>query len=194
VIFLADSLDSLFDQGLPKGRKVMFFLKTAYDCGSQGLVNRSITDKVLQQSGLAFHIGTDDPTMRRIASWLLTNHEERIQELVKRLWKRCGREDVKLIGLLFANTEGDAWAKMLSTINKGLPLDLVLEMAEEIKRSGRDVPSIEFLSSYNANKIQKQNAMLIASLDMKEEYVELVKNAPKGGEVFERIRKRSLDA
>ena len=194
VIFLVDDLDSLFDQGLPKGRKVMSFLKATYDCGAQGLVNRSITDKVLQQSGLAFHIGTDDPTMRRIASWLLTNHEERIQELVKRLWKRCGREDVKLIGLLFANTEGDAWAKMLSTINKGLPLDLVLEMAEEIKRSGREVPSIEFLSSYNANKIQMQNAMLIASLDMKDEFVELVSNAPKGGELFERIRKRSLDA
>jgi hypothetical protein len=158
------------------------------------LVNRSITDKVLQQSGLSFHIGTDDPTMRRIASWLLTNHEDRIDELVKRLWKRCGREDVKLIGLLFANTEGNAWAKMLNTINKGLPLDLILEMAEEIKRSGREVPGVEFLSSFNANKVQMQNAMLVASLDMKDEYVGLVSNAPKGGELFERIRMRALNA
>ena len=172
----------------------MSFLKSAYDCGAQGLVNRSITDKVLQQSGLSFHIGTDDPTMRRIASWLLTNHEDRIEELVKRLWKRCGREDVKLIGLLFANTEGDAWAKMLSTIDKGLPLDLLLEMAEEIKRSGRKVPGIDFLSSFDASKIQRQNAMLIASLDMKEEYIDLVRSAPEGGELFERIRMRSLDA
>ena len=172
---MVDGLDSLFDKGLPKGRKSMSFLKSAYDCGAQGLVNRSITDKVLQQSGLSFHIGTDDPTMRRIASWLLTNHEDRIEELVKRLWKRCGREDVKLIGLLFANTEGDAWAKMLSTINKGLPLDLILEMAEEIKRSGRKVPGIDFLSSFDASKIQRQNAMLIASLDMKEEYIDLVR-------------------
>ena len=191
---MVDDLDSLFDKGLPKGRKSMSFLKSAYDCGAQGLVNRSITDKVLQQSGLSFHIGTDDPTMRRIASWLLTNHEDRIEELVKRLWKRCGREDVKLIGLLFANTEGNAWAKMLSTINKGLPLDLILEMAEEIKRSGREVPGTDFLCSFDANKIQKQNAMLIASLDMKEEYIELVRSAPKGGELFERIRMRSLNA
>ena len=101
---------------------------------------------------------------------------------------------MKLIGLLFANTEGDAWAKMLSTINKGLPLDLILEMAEEIKRSGREVPRVEFLSSFNANKIQMQNAMLIASLDMKEEYVQLVSEAPKGGELFERIRMRALNA
>ena len=191
---MVDGLDSLFDKGLPKGRKSMSFLKSAYDCGDQGLVNRSITDKVLQQSGLSFHIGTDDPTMRRIASWLLTNHEDRVEELVKRLWKRCGREDVKLIGLLFANTEGDAWEKMLCTINKGLPLDLILEMAEEIKRSGREVPGVDFLSSFDANNLQRQNAMLIASLDMKEEYIELVRSAPKGGELFERIRMRSLNA
>ena len=39
-----------------------------------------------------------------------------------------------------------------------------------------------------------QNAMLIASLEMKDEYSELVRNAPEGGELFERIRMRSLDA
>ena len=106
---MVDDLDSLFDEGLPKGRKAIVFLKSAYDCGAQGLVNRSITDKVLQQGGLAFHIGTADPTMRSIASGLLTHYDGRINDLVKRLWKRGGREDVKLMGLLFANTEGDAW-------------------------------------------------------------------------------------
>ncbi len=190
---MVDNLDELFDKGLPKGRKAMSFLKSAYDCGSQGLVNRSITDKVLLSSGLSFHNGTDDPTMRRIASWLLTNYRDRVDDLIRRLWKRCGREDVKLIGLLIANTEGDAWAKMLDLIDKSIPLDLTLEFAEEIKRSGRSIPSIEFLAQKNASKIQKQNAMLIASLDMKPEYSELVRSAPKGGELFERIRTRSLN-
>ena len=191
---MADDLDSLLDEGLPKGRKAISFLKSAYDCGAQGLVNRSITDKVLQQSGLAFHIGTDDPTMRRIASWVLTHHENRIDELVKRLWRRCGREDVKLIGLLIANTEGDAWGKMLGLINKSIPIDLVLEVAEEIKRSGREIPTVESLSAWSASKIQMQNAMLIASLDMKDEYTELIRSAPQGGELYERIRMRSLNA
>lgn len=191
---MVEDLDILFDRGLPKGRKSITFLKSAYDCGSQGLVNRSITDKVLQQSGLAFHIGTDDPTMRRIASWLLTNYKERIDDLINRLWKRCGREDVKLIGLLIANTEGNAWAKMLDLIDKSIPLDLTLEMAEEIKRSGRKVPQVEFLQQKNTSKIQMQNAMLIASLNMKDEYIDLVRNAPKGGELFERIRTRALNA
>ena len=68
------------------------------------------------------------------------------------------------------------------------------EVAEEIKRAGRGVPSAEFLSAWRSSKIQMQNAMLIASLDMKDEYSELVRNAPEGGELFERIRMRSLDA
>tara|TARA_B100001113_G_C20993752_1_gene571722 strand:- start:168 stop:743 length:576 start_codon:yes stop_codon:yes gene_type:complete len=190
---VVDDLDQLFDEGLPKGKKALSFLKESYDCGAQVLVNRTITDKLLDKSGLSFHIGTDDPTMRRIASWLLTNYPDRCDELIRRLWKRCGREDVKLIGLLLANIEGDAWEKMLSMVNKSLPLDLTLEMAEEIKRSGRSIPSAEFLSKWNQSKIQKQNAMLIASLDMREEFVQLVNNAPPGGELFERIRNRSLE-
>tara|TARA_B100001094_G_scaffold247976_1_gene244917 strand:+ start:52 stop:627 length:576 start_codon:yes stop_codon:yes gene_type:complete len=190
---VVDDLDRLFDEGLPKGKKALLFLKRSYDCGAQILVNRTITDKLLAQSGLAFHIGTDDPTMRRVASWLLTDYQQRCDDLIRRLWKRGGREDIKLIGLLLANIEGDAWGRMLKMINRSLPLDLTLEMAEEIKRSGRNVPSLEFLSKWNQSKIQKQNVMLIASLDMREEFVQLVSNAPPGGELFERIRKRSLD-
>ena len=132
--------------------------------------------------------------MRRVASWLLTNYSERSDELIKRLWKRSGREDIKLIGLLIANIEGDAWGKMLGIIDRGIPIDLVLEIAEEIKRSGRVVPTAEYLAKWNKSKVQKQNAVLIASLDMKEEFTELISSAPAGGELYERIRKRSLDA
>ena len=39
------------------------------------------------------------------------------------------KEDVKLISLIYANTEGDAWEKMLNGIDRPLPIDLVLEMA-----------------------------------------------------------------
>ena len=191
---MVDDLDRLFDEGLPKGRKALPFLKEVYDWGGQTLVNRSITDKFLLQSGLSFHIGTDDPSMRRIASWLLTNYADRCDELIKRLWKRCGREDVKLIGLLITNIEGNAWKEMLEIINRAIPIDLVLEIAEEIKRSGREIPSVDFLQLWDASKIQKQNVMLIASLDMREEFVDLVRAAPAGGVLFERIRKRSLDA
>jgi len=71
---------------------------------------------------------------------------------------------------------------------------LVLEIAEEIKRSGRGVPTAEYLAKWNKSKVQMQNAVLIASLDMKDEFIELISSAPAGGELYERIRKRSLDA
>lgn len=190
---MSDSLDELFDKGMPSGKKSLKFLKTAYDCGAQTLVNRSLTDKLLQNSGLKFHIGTDDPTMRRIASWLLTNHKESIDSLIPLLWKRRGREDIKLIGLLIANTEGDAWGKFLTIIDNSIPLDLTLEVAEEIKRSGREIPSADYLKSYNKSTIQKQNAMLIASLGMRDDLIELVESTPKGGDLFERIRSRALN-
>lgn len=191
---MPDDLDRLFDEGLPKGRKALSFIKRAYDCGAQVLVNRTITDKILDKSGLSFHLGTDDPTMRRVASWLLTEHSDRCDELISRLWKRYGREDIKLIGLLIANIEGDAWSKMLRIIVKGIPIDLFLEMAEEIKRSGRRIPSVQFFNNWQSTEIQKQNSMLIMSLDMRAEFEELVRDAPPGGELFERIRQRSLDA
>ena len=190
---MSDSLDELFDTGMPSGKKSLKFLKTAYDCGAQTLVNRSLTDKLLQNSGLKFHIGTDDPTMRRIASWLLTNHNDAIETLIPLLWKRRGREDIKLIGLLLANTQGDAWHKFLAIIDDSIPLDLTLEVAEEIKRSGREIPSAEYLKSWNKSTVQKQNAMLIATLGMRPDLIELVESAPKGGDLFERIRNRALN-
>ena len=190
---MSDPLDNLLDEGLPSGKKAIKFLKKAYDCGAQTLVNRSLTDKLLQNSGLSFHIGTDDPTMRRIASWLLTNHHDYCDRLISQLWKSRGREDIKLIGLLFANMEGDAWNKFLLLVDDSIPLDLTMEVIEEIKRSGRGVPSNQILSQYNQNSIQQQNAMLIATLDMKPEFTDLVRNAPKGGDLFERIRNRALN-
>jgi hypothetical protein len=89
--------------------------------------------------------------------------------------------------------EGDAWKKLLLLIDASIPLDLTMEVIEEIKRSGREVPSIEILSQYDQNSIQQQNAMLIATLDMKPEFTDLVRNAPKGGDLFERIRNRALN-
>ena len=37
------------------------------------------------------------------------------------------------MGLLIANIEGDAWGKLLNVIDSSIPLDLTLEVMEEIK-------------------------------------------------------------
>ena len=145
---MSDQLDDILSEKLPKGRKELAFLKSAYSVGVEALVNRSITDKLLIDSGLKFHIGTTDPHMRRIASWLLTNYEERIPSLIPKLWKRNGREDLKLVGLLIANTDGDPWPKFLGLLRKREPVEALLEVAEEIKRSGRKIPGAEILEKW----------------------------------------------
>lgn len=191
---MSDQLDDILSEKLPKGRKELLFLKTAYAIGVEALVNRSITDKLLIDSGHTFHIGTTDPQMRRIASWLLTNYEERIPNLIPKLWKRNGREDLKLAGLLIANTEGDPWSKFLGLLRKREPVEVLLEVAEEIKRSGRTIPPAEALDKWcSKSAIHHQTCMLIASLNPDTEYFELIRTAPKGGELFERIRNRALE-
>jgi len=190
---MGDELDDHLSQGLPKRKKVLDFLKVAYECGTHGLVNRSITDKLLPESGHSFQIGTDDPQMRRIASWLLTHHPETIEELTLRCWKRNGREDVKLAGLLIANTDGDAWARFLSLLRSREPMEVILDVSEEIKRAGRDVPSAQFLAEWSdKSRIHHQAVLLIASLEMRNDLRTIVETAPSGGELFERIRARAL--
>lgn len=189
---MGDSLDDYLNSGLPKGRKAMSYLREAFHCGTLTLVNRSITDKLLQESNHAFHIGTDDPTMRRIASWLLTYHHNRCNDLINKLWKRNGREDVKLAGLLIANMEEEPWGRFLSLLRDREPLEVILEVAEEIKRAGRQLPSKSFLQKWTKKNIQHQAVMLICSLEMRDEFHELVKTAPRGGELFERVRSRAL--
>ena len=192
---MPDHLDEILSVRLPKGKKALKFLKLAYSSGIEMLVNRSITDKFIVESGHSFHIGTDDPHMRRIASWILTNHQNRVGDLITRLWKRNGREDVKLVGLLIANTEGDAWSIFLNLLRNREPVEVILEVVEEIKRAGREIPSAEKLEKLRPQStIHHQAAMLIASLSPTDEYSELIQNAPKGGELFERIRIRALDA
>ena len=56
-----------------------------------------------------------------------------IPNLIPKLWKRNGREDLKLAGLLIANTEGDPWSKFLGLLRKREPVEVLLEVAEEIK-------------------------------------------------------------
>jgi len=191
---LSDQLDDILSEKLPKGRKELLFLKTAYSVGAEALVNQSITDKLLVDSGHTFHIGTTDPQMRRIASWLLTNYEERVDRVIQKLWKRNGREDVKLAGLLIANTKGDPWSKFLKLLRKREPVEVLLEVAEEIKRSGREIPSAEILDKWSIkSSIHHQTCMLIASLNPTSQNFELIRNAPEGGELFERIRNRALE-
>ena len=104
----ATSLDDYLDgfSSFPKRRnKRLAMLREAYTYGVPGMITKSMTDRLAQSGHYTFHIGTPDPEMRRIASWMLTHENNRttIAKFIPKIWKRGGREDLKLVGLLLSH-------------------------------------------------------------------------------------------
>ncbi len=178
--------------------KILDFLEDSYRCGLPVLIAQSYSDLLSQAGGFAFHYGTPDPQMRRIASWILTNYEVP-KKIISALWKRHGREDLKLAGLLLANTsEGplgiSQWEFLFSIIGKAESVESLLEVIEEFKRAGVSKPSIGVLQvEAEKSNLGYQLAILILEVykihGMTREFIA---SAPEGGDLFERIRSRLL--
>lgn len=189
--FLAEVPNSVFSNS----RKLLRILREAYTYGVPAMMVKSMTDRLGAASGDSFHLGTPDPSMRRIASWIFTNVDDvdTITELVTRLWKRHGREDVKLAGLLMANLPTPPWQLFLSVLNEKEAIESLLEVIEEIGRGGHDVPSLSSLQIWiDRGGIYYQTVLLILHGKGSEIPDEVVSSAPPGGDIFERIRSRLL--
>lgn len=162
-----------------------------------------MTDRLAQSGHYSFHIGTPDPEMRRIASWLLTNEKDRkkIAKFIPQIWKRGGREDLKLVGLLLANMSDDelgenGWTIFLHLIQNRVSVEVFLETAEEFIRGGRTLPDDAWIQeAADQSVVWAQLMILLLSLDENRcvHHKHLVKNTPQGGELFERIRDRLLE-
>ena len=189
--FLAGVPNSVFSNP----RKLLRILREAYTYGVPAMMVKSMTDRLGAASGDSFHLGTPDPSMRRIASWIFTNVDDvdTITELASRLWKRHGREDVKLAGLLMANLPTPPWQLFLSVLNEKEAIESLLEVIEEIGRGGHDVPSLSSLQIWiDRGGIYYQTVILILHGKGSEIPDEVVISAPPGGDIFERIRSRLL--
>lgn len=189
--FLAGVPNSVFSNP----RKLLRILREAYTYGVPAMMVKSMTDRLGAASGDSFHLGTPDPSMRRIASWIFTNVDDvdTITELITRLWKRHGREDVKLAGLLMANLPTSPWQLFLSVLNEKEAVESLLEVIEEIGRGGHDVPSLSSLQIWiDRGGIYYQTVLLILHGKGSEIPDEVVMTAPPGGDIFERIRSRLL--
>jgi len=114
---------------------------------------KSSTDRFGEAAGYSFHLGTPDENLRRIASWLLTNaggEQKVLVKLIRRLWKRHGREDVALAALIIANLDHknlgtDPWTVLASNISRKEPAEALLLTIEEVLRAGKSIPSDEQL-------------------------------------------------
>ena len=108
-----------------------------------------VTDRIGLDAGYSFHLGTPEPELRRIASWILTNINdlEIIESIIGRLWKRFGREDLVLSSILLANLPDDnkmenwKWitlAELVSHVEKKkirIPVEVILLHVEEMVRA-----------------------------------------------------------
>ena len=107
-------LDEYLEQNnakvLKSNRRLLKFLNGAYAAGNPGMITKPRADITASHGGFSAHYGCPDPEVRTIASWLLTYGKEkprRLAKLIPALWKRHGREDLKLAGLLLSNLSKD---------------------------------------------------------------------------------------
>ena len=200
-------LDKFLEQSTPKvlksNRRCLKFLNDAYAAGNPGMITRPRADITADHGGFSAHYGCPDPEMRTIASWLLTYGKDkprRLAKLIPALWRRHGREDLKLAGLLLAtlSTEElgeDPWMALIHLFGSQEPMEIILEIAEEMNRSGHSVPDDEWLVAMaQQSPLWHQIAMLFISVRKENVSLlrDLVASAPGGGELFERIRNKLL--
>ena len=155
-----DPLDEYFDSTSHRvhssPRKLAKVVRAAYPIGVPALIMKSSTDRFGEAAGYSFHLGTPDENLRRIASWLLTNaggEQKALVKLIRRLWKRHGREDVALAALLLANLDHkslgpDPWTILASNTSRKEPAEALLLTIEEVLRAGKSIPSDEQLLAW----------------------------------------------
>ena len=169
-----DPLDEYFDSTSSRvhssPRKLANFVRSAYPIGVPALIMKSSTDRFGEAAGYSFHLGTPDENLRRIASWLLTNaggDQKVLVKLIRRLWKRHGREDIALAALLLANLDHkslgtDSWTMLASNISRKEPAEALLLTIEEVLRAGKSIPSDELLLTWcNGRTIDGHLAVLV---------------------------------
>lgn len=152
-------------------RRLAKFVREAYPIGVPAMIMKSSTDRIGESAGYSFHLGTPDEILRLIASWLLTEagaDQSVLRKLVKRLWKRHGREDVALAALILANLdfsseELDPWEILASSINQKEPADAILLSIEEILRAGHPRPTVEMLVSWCNGRMVDSHLALIST-------------------------------
>jgi hypothetical protein len=172
---LDEALDSFLAEQAPRAhrsdRRLAGLVREAYPIGVPALIMKSSTDRLGESAGYAFHLGTPDELLRRIASWLLTNagDDQRILlRLVSRLWARHGREDVALAALLLANLDHaalgvDPWVVLASSTRDSEPAEALLLSIEELLRAGRKMPSEEALVTWcDGRAVDGHMALLVS--------------------------------
>ena len=206
-----DDLLSKHNASLLKNRKkVLTVLKDAYSITVPGLIAKSMTDRLEQASGVEFHFGTPESELRRLASWLFTTagmKHDILLNLAHAAWNRHGREDLRIAGLILANLNSDVmddgpWSELSTIIGTVEPLEALLEVIEEIARSGASCPNDELLTKWSETSVIHHHlAILVLHVCNRRDGENILTpvqrnmllNNPQGPELVSRIVERMLD-
>ena len=84
------------------------------------MIAKSLTDRLKEAGKYEFYLGTPPKELRTIASFLITYFNEKpsiILNLLPALWKRHGREDAILYGIILANINPNLLLKISGFIS-----------------------------------------------------------------------------
>ena len=186
-------------------RALAELVRNAYPIGVPALIMKSSTDRIMVESGYSFILGTPDELLRSLASWLITeagNTHRVLLKLIKRLWKRHGREDVALASILLANIDHKGmgttpWEILEDSIHTVESIDSLLLNIEELYRAKRQPPSEELILKWmNGRKIDQHLSLIVIysgkihQHDFSEELIEKITSIeiPSGDSILTRIK------
>ena len=191
-------------------RALAKLVRNAYPIGVPALIMKSSTDRMMVESGYSFILGTPDELLRSLASWLITeagNTHRVLLKLIKRLWKRHGREDVALASILLANIDHkgmgtNPWEILEDSIHTVESIDSLLLNIEELYRAKRQPPSEELILKWiNGRKIDQHLSLIVIysgkihQHDFSEELMEKIASIeiPSGDSILTRIKSNLIE-
>ena len=146
---LDDFLSNTNWSKINNNKKLLINLREAYTCGVPAMIAKSLTDRLKEAGKYEFYLGTPPKELRTIASFLITYFNEKpsiILNLLPALWKRHGREDAILYGIILANINPNLlskniWIYFADSLRLQEPADDILSVCEELTRAKHDFPT-----------------------------------------------------
>ena len=191
-------------------RALANLVRNAYPIGVPALIMKSSTDRMMISSGYSFILGTPDELLRSLASWLITeagNTHRVLLKLIKRLWKRHGREDVALAAILLANIDHkgmgtNPWEILEDSIHPVESVDSLLLNIEELFRAKRRPPRDDLILKWiNGRKIEQHLSIIVTysgkihGYDFSKELIEkiILIEIPSGDSILTRIKGKLVE-
>jgi len=205
---LDDFLSDVEWKKVKKTKNLLLILRDAYTCGVPAMIAKSLTDRLKEAGNYEFYLGTPPKELRLIASFLLTEFNTNpsiIINLLPALWKRHGREDAVLYGIILANINPDLlteniWVFFSNSLRKQEPADDVLSVCEELIRAKRPFPSIEILNLLCAKGIIFHQLVLFILFQkfknnqhLTHDEMKMISSCPGSSDLIIRIKNRVIN-